>query len=186
MPVDSSFPEILGAARTGADWALEALYRELAPRVLRYLRMQGAADPEDLTSEVFVGMVRNLHTFQGDERGFRAWVFSIAHRRLQDERRGSVRREKPIDPADMAGPLSEVAVGDVEEEALGQLVTDEVLTSLSSLTPDQRAVVLLRVLADLSVAEVARLLGKTPGAVKTLQRRALRALAPQLESRDVS
>jgi RNA polymerase sigma factor (sigma-70 family) len=181
-----SFPQTLEAARTGEEWALEALYRRLAPAVLRYLRMQGATEPEDLTSEVFVGMVRNLQTFRGDERGFRAWVFSIAHRRLLDQRRAAGRREEPIDPAAFSGPLSGAMVGDVEAEALGRLGTERAVRALASLTHDQRAVVLLRVLADLSVAEVARLLGKTPGAVKTLQRRALSALAPQIEPEDVS
>jgi RNA polymerase sigma factor (sigma-70 family) len=186
VAIGASFPELLEAARTGAHWALEALYRDLAPVVLRYLRIQGAAEPEDLTSEAFLAVVRSLRGFQGDERGFRAWVFSIAHRCLQDERRLARRREEPADPAYLAGPLSGIHVGDVEEDALRQLGTDRALRALAALTPDQRSVFLLRVLADLSVADVARVLGKTPGAVKTLQRRAIRALAPRVKREGVS
>jgi RNA polymerase sigma factor (sigma-70 family) len=186
MRLGRAFEEVLEAARDGASWALEAFYRELAPAVLGYLRGQGAAEPEDLASEVFVGVVRNLGTFHGDERSFRAWVFSIAHRRLVDERRRLFRRqEEPTDPAEIFGPLSGSLVGNVEEEALGRVGTG-VIGALAGLSPDQRAVLLLRVLADLSVAEVASILAKTEGAVKTLQRRALRSLVRQLEGEGVS
>jgi RNA polymerase sigma factor (sigma-70 family) len=186
MALDGAFEEVLQAAKAGAPWALEAFYRDLAPAVLGYLRGQAAAEPEDLASEVFVGVVRNLNNFHGDERSFRAWVFSIAHRRLVDERRRlSRRREEPTDPSEIAGPLSGSLVGDVENEALGRLGTG-VTGVLAGLSPDQRAVVLLRIVADLSVAEVASIVGKTEGAVKTLQRRALRSLVRQLERKGVS
>jgi RNA polymerase sigma-70 factor (ECF subfamily) len=87
--------------------------------------MQGAVDPEDLTSDVFVAMVRSIHTFDGSERAFRAWLFSIAHHRLLDDRRLAGRRELPADPAQITGKLSESLVRDVENEAFGRLGTDE-------------------------------------------------------------
>lgn len=184
VAIGARFPDVLEAARKGAEWAFEALYRDLAPPVLGYLRGQAAAEPEDLASEVFVGVVRNLRTFEGDERAFRAWVFSIAHRRLMDERRRlSRRREEPTDPQQIATALSEALAGHVEEEALSGSVIAEALAHLS---PDQRAVFLLRTLVDLSVAEVASLLGKRKGAVKALQRRAIRALARHIEREGVS
>ncbi len=83
-------------------------------------------------------------------------------------------------------PRAPGPVGDVVEDAMGALGTGWALRTLQALTPDQRAVILLRVLADLSVADVARILGKTRGAVKTLQRRALAALARQIEREAVS
>jgi RNA polymerase sigma-70 factor (ECF subfamily) len=186
MTLGASFGELLQGARAGIPSAFEAIYRDLAPAVLGYLRGQGAAEPEDLTSEVFVGIVRSLERFAGDEGAFRAWVFAIAHRRLVDERRRlSRRREDPTDPAEMSGLVSGTLVADAEAEALETLETG-VGRALKALSPDQRAVVLLRILADLSVADVASIVGKSQGAVKTLQRRALRALVREMEREGVS
>jgi RNA polymerase sigma factor (sigma-70 family) len=78
---------VLSAAQADAAWAYERLYRMLSPSVCGYLRVQGAADPEDLTSEVFLGAFRRIGSFAGDEGQSRSWVFTIAHRRLTDERR---------------------------------------------------------------------------------------------------
>lgn len=171
------------AAAAGDPAALEALYRELAPAVLGYLRAQGAREPEDLTSETFVGVVRGLRRFRGDEGEFRSWAFSIAHRRLIDERRSLVRR-----PADALPPteIPDRAGGDVEDEALARMGTRWATDAVARLTSDQRDVLLLRVLADLSVEHVARILDKRPGAVKSLQRRALVALARHLDREGVS
>ncbi len=83
--------------------ALEDLFTTLAPIVAGYLRLQGSAEPDDLTSDVFLGAFRNLDTFRGDEAGFRSWLFTIAHRRLLDERR-RLRRRPPPEPLD--GPPS--------------------------------------------------------------------------------
>jgi RNA polymerase sigma-70 factor (ECF subfamily) len=176
-------PEILAAARAGDRAALDALYRGLAPAVLGYLRAQGGRDPEDLTSETFVGMVRGLPAFEGDERAFRSWVFSIAHRRLVDQRRRLARRpEEPVDPSEMP----EATGGDAQDEAVARLGARWALESVARLTPEQRDVLLLRVLADVSVRDVARILGKSIGAVKSLQRRGLLALARQIDAEGVS
>jgi len=186
MAIGSGFPDVLRAARAHAEWALEELYRDLAPSVIGYLRGQGVPDPEDLASEVFVGVVRNIASFEGDEQAFRAWVFSIAHRRLVDERRRRSRRpERLTDPAEFSGPMAEGLVGDSELE-LEQRLAGPAAEAVLGLSPAQRAVVLLRVIADLSVADVASILGKSEGAVKTLQRRALRRLARKLEGKGVS
>ncbi len=175
--------ETLEAARAGDRAALEALYRWLAPAVLGYLRAQGGRDPEDLASETFVGMVRGLPTFQGDERAFRSWVFSIAHRRLVDQRRRLARRpEEPVDP----GVMPETRGGDAELEAVDRLGARWALEAVSGLTDEQRDVLLLRVLGDVSVEDVARILGKSAGAVKSLQRRGLLALARQIDPEGVS
>jgi RNA polymerase sigma factor (sigma-70 family) len=185
--IGAAFPAVLAGAREGGARALEAIYRDLAPAVLGYVRGLGAREPEDLTSEVFVGVVRGLGRFVGDERAFRSWVFAIAHRRFLDERRTLARRrEKPVEPALLAGPLSGTAVGDVEEEAAARIGDAWALQVLASLTHDQRAVLLLRVLADLSVEDVAGILGKRPGAVKALQRRALASVARILQEQGVS
>ena len=173
MNEEERFSEVLDAARAGAEWAWTDLYRELAPVVLGYLRSRGAFEAEDLLGEVFLQVVRDLHAFEGTEREFRSWVFVIAHHRMLDDRRRRGRR--PVEPMD-AGGEEHRATSDVEGEALGAISTDRVQAILSGLAPDQRDVLLLRLLGGLTVDEVARALGKRPGAVKALQRRGLAAI----------
>jgi RNA polymerase sigma-70 factor (ECF subfamily) len=170
-----AFDCVLAAARAGAEWALTILYRELHPRVLRYLSARERVEAEDVASEVWLDVASGLHRFEGDEAGFRAWVFTIARRRLLDlRRRAAVRKTAPT-PHEMLG--GDRGIGNVEEEALAALGTDEALTWIADLSPDQADVVLLRVLGDLSVGEVAAIVHKRPGAVRALQHRALRKLA---------
>jgi RNA polymerase sigma factor (sigma-70 family) len=186
MTIGVRFPDVLRGARAGADWALETLYQDLAPSVIGYLRGQGVREPDDLASEVFVGVVHNIGSFEGDERAFRAWVFSIAHNRLVDQRRRLSRRpEQLMDPADFTGPMAETLARDAEQEIEGR-IAGPAASAVLTLPPDQRAVVLLRVVADFSVADAASILGKSEGAVKALQRRALRRLARELEGKGVS
>jgi RNA polymerase sigma-70 factor (ECF subfamily) len=167
--------EVVAAAIRGDTWALEALYRTYAPQVLGYLRGHRVPDPEDATGEVFVSVVRNLPTFVGEEAEFRSWLFTIAHRRAIDSfRRRGRRREDPSDPAGLGKDLESGA--DIAEQVSTRLALGPLIAAVDSLTCDQRAVVLLRVIADVSVAETAAILGKEVGAVKTLQRRALAAL----------
>ena len=92
---DGEFDTVLAAARTGSPSAFTRIFTALAPVVEGYLRLQGASEPEDLTIEVFLAVLRNLDSFEGDEAGFRSWVFTIAHRRLLDERRRGYRRPAP-------------------------------------------------------------------------------------------
>jgi RNA polymerase sigma factor (sigma-70 family) len=186
-----AFDAVLAAARLGETWAFERIYTELAPSVIGYLRAQGAVEPEDVAQEVFVGLVRNLGRFVGDEPAFRSWVFTIAHRRLTDERRRRGRtKEDPVDEiadiAATAAPTGAVTGLDAADEALGRIGSERVHRLLDRLTADQREVVVLRVLADLSVSQVADIVGKNEGAVKTLQRRAFNRLAKELEREGVS
>jgi RNA polymerase sigma-70 factor (ECF subfamily) len=170
-----AFDETLASARAGGEHAWERIYRWLAPSLTGYLRGQGAAEPDDLAGEVFVHVVRDLAGFEGGERDFRAWVFTIAHRRLTDERRRSGRRPAvTVDPARVA--VLAGAGGDVGEEAHARLGDARVRQALGELPADQRAVLLLRIVGDLTVAEIARVLGRREGAIKALQRRGLKNL----------
>ncbi|MGH2767421.1 MAG: RNA polymerase sigma factor [Actinomycetota bacterium] len=178
------FPSIIAAARQGAEWAWTAIYRALAPPVLGYLRARGAADPEDLMGEVFVHLVRGLARFEGDEPAFRSWTFLIAHHRLLDERRRLVVR--PDEPCSHEAMVSHGPNGNVEEEAIDGLSTGRVRRVIDALSPDQREVMVLRIIASLTLEEVARALGKSPEAVKALQHRGLEQIRKEISRIPVS
>ncbi len=171
-----TFPSVLAAAQADAPWAYQRLFEWLGRPVAGYLRGQGSDDPDGLANDVFLRAFTNLRGFEGDEERFRSWVFTIAHNLLSDERRRRRRRptiaDKPV--ADGAGTRS------TESEALIRLGAERVDALLDELAPDQRDVLLLRIVADLTVDQVALALGKTPGAVKQLQRRGLQTLRRRL------
>ena len=178
-----AFAQILVAARAGSESAWAAIYRDLAPVVLGYLRGRGARDAEDLTGEVFVQVVRDLHTFEGGEREFRAWVFVVAHHRLLDDVRRQTRR--PVE-AFLDVPTDEFRSDEGDDEALEYLAADRARRLIEQLSPDQRHVLLLRIIGDLTVEEVARVVGKSQGAVKALQRRGLDAIKRALSEEGVT
>jgi len=177
------FTSLLGAAREGNEAAWQELYSGMAPVVLGYLRANGSPDPEDVLSEVFLQVARDLIKFDGDEKGFRSWVFTIAHHRLIDARRHSARRPvelsaEPPEPTERAD--------DAADEALVRIGNEEVQRVLSMLSSDQRTVLLLRVVGDMSIDDVATAVGKRPGAVKALQRRGLAAIKRELGRKGVT
>jgi RNA polymerase sigma factor (sigma-70 family) len=179
MATGLPFDDVLAAAQAGAAWAFETLYRDLSPAVTGYLRLHGAADPDDLASETFLGVFAGLAGFRGDEAALRAWVFTIAHRRLVDDWRRRGRRPQQADNPD---GLAALPGGDVEDDAFTRLGAGTVHELCGRLPEDQRAVILLRVLADLTVEQVARVMGRSVASVKALQRRGLRALRADLEN----
>lgn len=181
MTIGLNFATVLDAARTGADWAWTSLYRDLAPAVLGYLRAHGAREAEDLTQEIFLAVVRGLADFDGDEDGFRSWVFVIAHRRLLDERRSRARH--PVDST--PDHRLDRPDGDVENEALENIGIERVIELLDELSEDQRDALMLRIVGGLTASQVAPVIGKSPGAVKQLQRRGLRTLARLLSKQPV-
>lgn len=176
-PVD--FAEILTGAVLGSDHAWQTIYRGLAGSVTGYLASHGADDPDGLASEVFLQVARDISRFEGDEAAFRSWVFVIAHRRLIDSRRAAGRRPR------YAGTTEDLENshigGNVEDEAVAALTIGWVQEILDHLTHDQRNVLALRVIGDLSVQQTAEVMGKRPGAIKALQRRALAAVRTHIE-----
>jgi RNA polymerase sigma factor (sigma-70 family) len=170
-PGIDGFDALLAEVQAGRPSAWDRCYRWLAPAVAGYLRMQGAREVDDLTSEVFLAIFRNIGSFSGTEANFRSWVFVIAHRRLQDERRRGFRgaANTPLDEASierigrMASTASRAHAGGADEGALRALSTDRVGDLCSRLAPEQREVVLLRILGDLTVDQVAEVVGKSQG-----------------------
>jgi RNA polymerase sigma-70 factor (ECF subfamily) len=174
-----AFADVLERARQGCPESTRWLYEAVAGRVLGYLRARGAAEPEDLTSEVFLRVFDHLDTFTGDEAGYRSWVFTIAHRLLVDDHRRRARRPETVE---LSTPVHEtIAGGDAETDALRVFGDRAVADVLAELVPDQREVLTLRVVGDLTVDQVAGVLGKSRGAVKALQRRAIAAVQRRLE-----
>jgi len=173
--IGPDFDAVLDAAKAGKETAFEALYLELNPRLLRYFTYQAPGVAEDLASETWIGVARNLGSFTGGEDAFRGWVFQIADRRLVQHWR-DLRRRPPAqaDPEAMAGhpggddPAAETVASASALEAIRRIT--EVLSA------DQAQVVLLRVLGGLSVDQVAEVLDHRPGTVRVLQHRALRKL----------
>jgi RNA polymerase sigma factor (sigma-70 family) len=168
------FDRVLAAARRGDETAWTELYLDLAPVLTGYLIGQGSPVAEDIASETLLQVVRDLRRFQGDEVAFRSWVFTIAHHRLIDAvRQAAVRPSDAVEPQvlERHGP-----VATFEDDAIGHLGPAELEHLLVATTPDQRDVLLLRYVADLSLHEVAEVLGKEYNAVKALHRRAMDAL----------
>jgi RNA polymerase sigma-70 factor (ECF subfamily) len=183
-PREQEFNSVLDAAKAGAEWAWAHIYRDLAGPVTGYLRSRGAREPEDLTNEVFLRVARGIHDFTGDAPSFRSWIFVIAHRRLIDERRYHGRRPE-LSELD-TDRVSAETMGDVESEAVEQLVTAEIADAFRALTDGQRDVLALRIIAGLSLEETAEVVGKRTGAVKALQHRALEALKRALDEETVT
>ncbi len=174
-----SLDDALPAAQAGRPWALRAVYEELAPRVHGYLRGRGASEPEDLTSEVFLTVFSRLDSVTGGAAGLRTLVFSVAHARLVDDLR---RRSRRGDAVPYETWHDDRTTASPEDEAVDRIRTAEVRALLDHLPTDQRNVLLLRVVADLGVEETARVLGRSAGAVKQLQRRGRLALRERIDA----
>jgi RNA polymerase sigma-70 factor, ECF subfamily len=176
--IGDEFPAVLAAAQDGSEAAFATLWRDANPALLRYLRVVAPDAAEDVAAETWVQVVRGLPGFRGDEQGWRAWLFTTARRRAVDE--GRRRSRHP------AAPLAEVP-GDLEPRAedaavlaMQNLATAAVIAAVAALPPAQAEVILLRVLAGLDTEAVARIVGRSPGAVRVAAHRGLRRLAQTL------
>ena len=171
----SEFESVLAGAQAGSEAALDAIYRDLYPPVLSYLRARTRRDAEDLASDVFIDVATGIDRFRGDETGFRGWIFTIARRRVIDAGRRSLRRATdPVAPSDLEVHADRT---DPATEAVTHVRAEEALAAVRRLPAVQAEVVLLRVIAGLTVEETALAMGRRPGSVRVLQHRALRRLA---------
>lgn len=175
--------DALDAAMDGHAWALRVLYDDLAPKVHGYFVARGARDPEDLTSEVFLTVFPRLRSLSGGVAGLRTLVFSVAHARLVDDAR---RRSRQPETTAYEPDRDERQSPSSEEEATVTWGTERAIALLSRLPEDQRNVLLLRHIGDLTVEEVADALRRSPGAIKQLQRRGLLALRDALAREGVT
>jgi len=181
-PAAGDFPDVLAVARSGDDQALAALWRELQPALLRYLRAVEPGTAEDIASDTWLEVTRRLDRFSGDERDFRGWLFTIARHRLIDARRRAARHRT----APVAWIPERPGRDDPAADVLADLSTEASLRLVSELPPEQAEAVLLRVMAGLDTEQVARMMGKQPGNVRVLSHRGLRNLARRLSLTDSS
>ena len=182
--IGETYQAVLAAAQAGDEGAFSALWRDANPALLRYLRVIAPEAAEDVAADTWVHVVRGLATFRGDESAWRAWLFTTARRRVIDDARYRARR--PASPmAEMpasATPLSP----DTADLVLERLSTSAAITLVAALPRLQAEVILLRVLAGLDNDATARLLGRSPGAVRVAAHRGLRRLAQLLAGSGVT
>lgn len=174
------FADLMAAAQAGDQDAFAGLYRAYQPAILRYLRLAVGQAAEDVAAEAWYEVARGIGRFEGDEAGFRGWLFTIARHRQLDWARAKSRR--PSDPVPSSS-LDGVAAGDGADPAStvgDRMSTADALTLIATLPREQAEIVALRAIAGLDVAQVAELLGKRPGAVRVAAHRGLRRLAEQL------
>jgi RNA polymerase sigma-70 factor (ECF subfamily) len=166
--------DALALASRGDEAGFLELWRALQPRLLRYLRVVGCDDPEDVASETWLQVVRDLHRFSGGEEDFRRWLFTIGRHRAVDAARAKSRR--PADPSSVG--LDIMADSQlVEDQVLDGLSVQRAVALLAGLSKDQAEAVALRVIAGLDTPDVARILGKSAGAIRVALHRGLKTLA---------
>lgn len=170
--IGSQFPEVLGAAQEGAEWAWNRLYHSIAPQLAGYARAKQAPDPDEVVGDVFHDLARNIKGFSGSEAGFRSWAFGIAHNRLIDQWRKQRRRRGRVPSGGEAASA--------EQTALAAVWDGPAFRALRELTDAQREVMVLRTIGDLSLEQVAEILGTNVNSVKALQHRAVTRLKKTL------
>ncbi len=180
---DEPLDDALDRARAGDESGFAELWRELHPRLLRYLRVRCTGNHEDVAAETWLHVVRDLHSFIGNVDGFRAWVFTVARHRAIDAARASAARPQ-ISVPDFSAVGRQPTSAPAESEALERISTERALKLVKRLPAEQAEMVMLRVVAGLDVPVVADIVGKSPGAVRVSVHRGLRTLSrdPQIRS----
>ena len=169
----------VAAARQGDEAAFRVVYREVQPKLLRYLRVLVGDDGEDVASETWLQVVRDLASFKGNGDSFRGWVATVGRHRAMDHLRRTRRRPAISTPVDT---LVEVAGdADTEARALESAATDAAIALIATLPRDQAEAVMLRAVVGLDAETAAKVLGKRAGAVRTAAYRGLRRLAKHLD-----
>lgn len=182
--IGPDFPDVLAAAQHGDEDAFTVLWLDGNAALLRYVRVLAPDAADDIAADTWMHVVRGLARFRGDEAAWRAWLFTTARRRTIDQaRRRSRRAEEPL--ADV--PASELAAArDTADVALEHLGTRAAIALLADLPRLQAEVILLRVVAGLDTEAVAKLVGRSPGAVRVAAHRGLRRLAQMLAEAGVT
>ncbi|WP_120521076.1 RNA polymerase sigma factor [Arthrobacter celericrescens] len=170
---DALTDEALQALQGNDAELFSAVYQAFAGQVFGYLSAKGVQDPEALTQDVFLAVLPRIDAISGGVKGLRTFVFSVAHARMVDDHRRQVRSPEH---QEFEAERDTREVLSAEAEAMDRVAPGEVLALLGFLPEEQREVLSLRIIAGLTVEQVAEIMGKSQGAVKQLQRRALNTL----------
>lgn len=172
--IGAAFDATLTDARAGDEAAFACLFRDIQPALLHYLHVIGRDAADDLASETWLQVIAGLHRFRGGEKSFRAWLFTIARHRVVNHGRSRARR--PTVPLALSG-AEEPLAPDAADVAIERISAQTVLALISTLPGDQAEIIMLRVVAGLDTNVVARIVGKSTGAVRVAAHRGLRRLA---------
>jgi len=170
----------VGRAQQGDAEAFRLLYRDIQPRLLRYLHALAGQDAEDIASETWLQVTRDLPGFAGTYDGFRGWVATIARHRALDHLRKNTRK-----PPALAVPAEDLAAwpaaADTAQTAIDTVATRNAVALIATLPPDQAEAVLLRAVLGLDAITAGQVLGKRPGAIRTAAHRGLKTLHKKLD-----
>jgi RNA polymerase sigma-70 factor (ECF subfamily) len=176
---DAELTAAVLAAQDGNEQAFRTVYRAVHPRLLGYVRtLVGESEAEDVTSEAWLQIARDLHRFSGDADRFRGWAARIGRNRALDHIR--MRGRRPAVGGDDTELTEKPAESDTVGEAMESLATHDTMALIAQLPQDQAEAVVLRVVVGLDAKSAARTLGKRPGAVRTAAHRGLKRLAELL------
>jgi RNA polymerase sigma-70 factor (ECF subfamily) len=181
--IGAAFGVTLASAQGGDETAFACLFRDIQPALLRYLHVI-TPEAEDVAGDTWLQVVKGLPRFRGGEEAFRAWLFTIARHRAVDA--GRSRSRRPDVPLAEPEAAEQLAAPDTADLALEAISTQWVLELVNSLPREHAEIIMLRVVAGLEAADVARIVGKTPGAVRVTAHRALRRLADLAERAGVT
>jgi len=177
MPED--FEHLLILAKQGNEDAFAAIWRTFQPGLLRYLRVIGGQAADDLAADTWLQVTRKLSSFEGNDKAFRAWLFTIARHRHIDWRRQATRRKESLVEVGVLDRLP--GSDDTTEKFETTISTQSAIALIGTLPADQAEAVMLRTVAGLPVSVVAEIMGRPAGTVRVLCHRGLRRLASTLE-----
>lgn len=178
---DAGLTAAVLAAQDGDEDAFRTVYRAVQPRLLGYIRtLVGDPDAEDVASEAWLQIARDLDRFSGDADRFRGWAARIARNRALDHLR--MRGRRPAIGGDETELSGKPAGSDTADEAIEALATGRTMSLIAQLPQDQAEAVVLRVVVGLDAKSAAQTLGKRPGAVRTAAHRGLKRLAELLRA----
>jgi RNA polymerase sigma-70 factor (ECF subfamily) len=181
--IGAAFGVTLASAQGGDETAFACLFRDIQPTLLRYLHVI-TPEADDVAGDTWLQVVKGLPRFRGGEEAFRAWLFTIARHRAVDA--GRSRSRRPDVPLTLAAVAEQPLAPDAAELALEAISTRSIMVLIKSLPREHAEIIMLRVVAGLEAADVARIVGKTPGAVRVTAHRALRRLADLAERAGVT
>jgi RNA polymerase sigma-70 factor, ECF subfamily len=173
------FENLLCGAKRGDEDAFATIWRTYQPGLLRYLRVIGGQAADDLAADTWLQVTRKISTFEGDDKAFRAWLYTIARHRHIDWRRQNSRRKESLVEVEVLDRLP--STDDTAAKFETAIATQTAVALIATLPADQAEAVMLRTVGGLPVSVVAEIMNRPPGTVRVLCHRGLRRLARTLE-----